>query len=917
MRPLELTLQAFGPYAKETTLPLYALTEGGLYLICGDTGSGKTMLFDAITYALYGEASGNTRESSMLRSKYARPEDVTYVKLTFENAGKVYTVYREWGKERMKKGVLTEERSAEAWLSCPDGRVINKHRDVTAAVSDIIGLDRDRFRRTVMIAQGEFRDLLYADTKDRMVILRSIFSTDLFRRFSENAKAAMKKAEAEKEAIKQKSVQVASVIEWEKDPLAQLLKDVPYCDIAQLEKALADAKEKAIAHVDHLSDAYKKASDKAKEAQLSLHHAESDRKREEEVKEAEVTLCSAVEGLQTALLAAEKAEEYRKRAKDLTKQAEELNHLLPVYREADTLLAAIEETEEWLEALREEAKKNARRLDLAEKEKTELADRIDGAKKAKEEAGQVKVRLSTLQAERKALEALVEHIEKKKATQILSKEKTAVYTKAARRLADTQKDHALALHHYLDGIAGTMAAALTEGEACPVCGSVHHPAPARANAHSVSPQDLEELEQKSRLAAEEAEALVLETAALQTTIQTLDEQITKECASLGRPVPASHEAEMQIRLRIAETKKTEAEESERLEKCRKLMEQESTAEEKLSRVKSLAEELKAKELTYHTKITEKSAVIGEKQARLNALRSTLPYKEASSLTHEIHRLGKEAEEEGKRAAEAEERLRTAQSQKEQADAAYRALSEQIKDSVAHRYDEFKEASDRWEAEMAHLAEEKIRCVARLEKNNDGAVLLLQSLRELAEAEKAYTLYSTISATANGTVSGKEKIMLETFWQMRLFERIIRRANIRLLKMTDGRYELSRRQNATDQRSQSGLELDVIDHWNGSLRGVKTLSGGETFAASLALALALSDETEASAGGVRIDAMFIDEGFGSLDEESLRQALAVLQTQSVGGRSIGIISHVEALREQIPQKILIEKHNGVSTLSVIV
>jgi len=409
----------------------------------------------------------------------------------------------------------------------------------------------------------------------------------------------------------------------------------------------------------------------------------------------------------------------------------------------------------------------------------------------------------------------------------------------------------------------------------------------------------------------------LETAGLQTAVKGLWEQIQKECASLDLPVPDRDQAEVEIRRRTNEIEEAEAEASERLKQCLALMEQESTAEEKRTRVKALAEELKTKERAYHTEITEKSAVMGEKKARYLALQSTLPFDSVSLLWEEIHRLNKEAEDHTRLADEAEEQLRKAQSQKEQADAAYRALAEQLKDSVADRYDEFKEACERWEDTMTELAEEKIRCTARLEKNNGNAALLLEAIDELSEAEKAYSLYATISATANGTVSGKEKIMLETFWQMRLFERIIRRANIRLMQMTDGRYELSRRQSAADQRSQSGLELDVIDHWNGSLRGVKTLSGGETFAASLALALALSDETEACAGGVRIDAMFIDEGFGSLDEESLRQALAVLQTQSVGGRSIGIISHVEALREQIPQKILIEKHNGVSTLSVVV
>jgi len=193
--------------------------------------------------------------------------------------------------------------------------------------------------------------------------------------------------------------------------------------------------------------------------------------------------------------------------------------------------------------------------------------------------------------------------------------------------------------------------------------------------------------------------------------------------------------------------------------------------------------------------------------------------------------------------------------------------------------------------------------------------LCRMLEECAQSEKRHAALSLISDTANGTLNGKAKIRLETFWQMRLFDRIIRRANIRLMKMTDGRYEMKRRTTADNQREKTGLELDIIDHWNGTARSVKTLSGGESFTASLALALALSDETEAEAGGVRIDAMFIDEGFGSLDEESLDTAMTVLES-TAGDRSVGIISHVAELRQRIGRKIVVTKTVSGSRADVI-
>ena len=188
MKPIRLMMNAFGPYAGKVELDLAAICSGGLYLICGDTGSGKTMLFDAITYALYGEASGNTREAAMLRSKYAEPDDYTAVELEFDLAGVRYTVHRKLGREKRKNGERVLEKSTDAWLKYPDGRVVTRQKEVTAAVCALTGLDRERFRRTVMIAQGEFRDLLDAKTEERMVILRNIFGTDLYARFSNTAK---------------------------------------------------------------------------------------------------------------------------------------------------------------------------------------------------------------------------------------------------------------------------------------------------------------------------------------------------------------------------------------------------------------------------------------------------------------------------------------------------------------------------------------------------------------------------------------------------------------------------------------------------------------------------------------------------------------------------------------------------------
>ena len=196
--------------------------------------------------------------------------------------------------------------------------------------------------------------------------------------------------------------------------------------------------------------------------------------------------------------------------------------------------------------------------------------------------------------------------------------------------------------------------------------------------------------------------------------------------------------------------------------------------------------------------------------------------------------------------------------------------------------------------------------------------ILRNINELSETEKKLMCVKSLSDTANGNISGKEKIMLEAYVQMRYFNRIIDRANVRLMTMSDGQYELKRRVGADNNRSQSGLDLDVIDHYNGTERSVKTLSGGESFKASLALALGLSDEIQSSSGGIRLETMFIDEGFGSLDEESLSQALKALTELSEGDRTVGIISHVTELKERIDRQVVVTKNKfGGSKISVVV
>ncbi|MBQ4354721.1 MAG: SMC family ATPase [Clostridia bacterium] len=925
MRPLELTMQAFGPYVRETTLPLASVTDSGLYLICGNTGSGKTMLFDAITYALYGEPSGNTRETSMLRSKYARPEDVTYVKLTFENHGSIYTVYREWGREKLKKGVLTEEKSSEAWLSFPDGRTVTKHRDVTAAVSDLIGLDRERFRRTVMIAQGEFRELLTAETKDRLLILRNIFSTDLFRLFSENAKLEYKKAETAASALRQNAVRYASMIEGGDETVRGLLEKVPYVEPPVLLDALAEYETAAQAAIDACRNEQNVLSVRAGELRTLLSRAENDRQLEKEEEAAALRCDKAAEACADAVRKAEETADHRTRAAALTEKAVSLRSLLGEYDTLDALKRSLAEEEKARAQAEEQQKKTARRIAAAEEEIRRNEAILTASRTAADSLHRAETELTALRAQEEKIRSLLEKIRSWHTAEKQCAETKNAYAAALTALTEIRQRHTDGMRAYFDGIAGVLAKNLEEGMPCPVCGSTVHPAPAPEDASGITREKLDLLRSQSDAAAEKAEKLALQAGSAQSTAEQLSRDVAAECAALSQPQGDRIQTATFLEKRLCELSESADALTTQIREYEKLLSEAETAAEKRKRYADLLENERLNERTLHAKTAEKTALIQEKTEQCRTLAERLPFADRASLEKEIRtavslaeQLLAEEERTQKQRIESEKNLQSSR-------AALDTLRRQLEGSIASSYNELKVQCGEAETAMEALAAEKLCLTAMLEKNRSAKKLLSETLEQLRNAEKSVVMYAAISDTANGTVNGKEKIMLETFWQMRLFERIIRRANIRLMQMSDGRYELMRRKNAGNQK-QSGLDLDVIDHFNGSVRAVKSLSGGEMFTASLALALALSDETEAEAGGVKIDAMFIDEGFGSLDEESLDEAMRVLESQacvqstgsqSTSCRSIGIISHVESLRERIGKKILVTKQNGESTVEIIV
>ena len=920
MKPIRLTMTAFGPYAGRVELDLTEICSGGLYLICGDTGSGKTMLFDAITYALYGEASGNTREAAMLRSKYAEPEEYTSAEMEFDLGGERYVVHRKLGREKNKNGERVLEKSSDAWLRYPDGRVVTRQKEVTAAVCALTGLDRDRFRRTVMIAQGEFRELLEAKTEERMVILRNIFGTDLYARFSNTAKQLASDERKRAEVLRAEMMNCRRMFEFEPSDgeLAGKLAMLPEYiapDLGDAVREMLSGMEDTCTELEKRRDTERAEADIAR---YMLTRAEADLEIEQRLNEAKGRLERALAEYADAEAACAGMANVRAEAVKCREKAAAIQSREEEYAELEEVRASLAEDEEEIRGCTAEKERRIRRIARAEEEIARAGEDLERAKTEAdgEERWQAEMQLS--REELRGIESDLERIVRYETAVPELEAENARYTKASAEKMRLQAAHAEAEKRYFDGLAGILAGELRDGEPCPVCGSREHPAPAVSSVETVTRAGLAKLRAESESAAKLAEKYAVRVGNLKGTLTQLEAEILTGTERLpeenGWDAVCRRRAELEERREsVGKTCRTA---KENLERASAAGEKVGELSGKMERYRSLLAEEKAACELLSKRVDVLNAADEEKRERIVLLTGRLPYPALAELRAEAASLGMRAAELEHMADEAVRRQTETAAQVKSCQAACDTLAGQLTDSGTEKYEEFRETCAVCDARLAETNAALVKTMSLLEKNRSASGVLLQTAEKLTESERRLELYGRISDTANGNIRGKDRIMLETFWQMRLFERILRLANVRLMKMTDGRYELLRKNGADNLRSKSGLELDIRDHWNGSIRSVRTLSGGESFTASLALALALSDETEAESGGVKIDAMFIDEGFGSLDESSLDMALAMLKSQSAVGRSVGIISHVAGLRERIERKIVVTKAGGVSRVEIV-
>lgn len=919
MKPLKLTMSAFGSYAGKNVID-FTGQQQGIFLITGDTGAGKTTIFDAITYALYNQTSGGERNGNMMRSQYAQPETETYVELEFLYRRQTYRVRRNPDykiTKTLKNGKIREQKVPHSVeLTLPDGTVFPEKKNATdAKIIEILGLTADQFSQIVMIAQGDFLKLLYTKSDERKMIFSKLFRTDIYWKIQENLRRkSMEMDERIQEndrAFEQEKSRIIPLPESEELPLDEL--------VERLRERLKDAlKEQNLrrANVEELNKKITKyeeinklfvSLEKIKQTgkELEARQAESKERRQqiENARKADKVLVAEQQNLRQQQEVEQSAQAIAKMTETLANDQEMFETLKTQQQEAEAKqkreaadiqkkMLALEQSFPSYEALQ-----NARSEEQQAKKVWE-----DLGKTSEESFHKKKDGIAALKEQQKQQEQIVEQTKKN-------------WEQTSLSASESAKHYEHMYEAFLKEQAGILAENLSAGCPCPVCGSTVHPDPAKLSDHAVTELEVEQAK-KTRAAAEEkrdlayaafeaektekqklaqavekeeADFVLAQTIAKQqrkeaeqnyVSLQKIAEQIREKLVYPSLAEAKKQYAAMQKSLEAAEQEiaKKRQKVSELAEAMNTLKGQKLAEEENQKTAKKLA----VKTEKEYAKLLEKSGFVSEETYHL----AILPERSRSKLERE----------------EKEYESQCLRQQSEQ-----KLLEKQVSGKT---YTDTTELNEQLKAEKQALKEaEKTYMELHTAYENDRSVLqnCAVYLEKGKKLESEDQVIKSLSKTANGRLSGSAKIDFETYIQRQYFKQIIHEANKRLLTMSNHQFILKLKEEAnTGRKTNEGLDLSVYSLVTDSERDVKTLSGGESFLAALAMALGLSDIVERSAGAIHPDMMFIDEGFGSLDAQSRQQAIEVLAELAGDSRMVGIISHVTELKEQIDRQLVVSR-----------
>ena len=1054
MKPTKLTLSAFGPFSDLVELDLTQLDGQGLFLITSDTGAGKTTLFDAICFALYGEVSGPYRPVEHLRSDFAAPDAQTFVQLEFVHRGKPYILKRNPAYERPKlRGSGTVKEKPDALLILPGEPPVQGVRQVNAAVRELLGIDCPQFKQVGMIAQGEFMKLLNASTDEREGILRQVFATQKYQNLTNALQAAAGEA---REACKTQNDRLLEQFRQvdcpetsaQKEGIVNLKRAENPALLPQMQAALTALLEEDLAELARLEPALKRAKqdleratrleEQAKTAEGTRQRLEAERAKLTQLQDKEPEMQQREEAFRRSEAALKQVKPLADRADGAAaaeaKANRELQALDPRLEQAQQNEAAALARLEQAKATHLEVESLSKKLALLEQQLPLYRQHQEAAKALAALEAQTETAKIGLESTKTAAEAKEEALrqtrseldELKEAPSQLKDElrRHADLTRVQKALADWQtaageerasaeylhtaqqdylekqkafqqaEAYAAGLRRRLDDCrAGLLARDLNEGMPCPVCGAVHHPAPAALPDEPVTEADLKVAEEALETARGEKEQAVNNSASTGAANKAAREHTARQWKlfaehwqeqALTPPLPPEGPAPEPAQLAealtksladcMAEGKRLRAQDDRRKKLEKLLPDQEEAARAEAEkrdtlqtaladlkaqtasakakadqlaqglewsseqaalnqkaewegRHKALLKEQTAAQTAYETaqealnalndKQTEKSAVLKEKAAQTQT--------SARELNEILHKLAFADRAAYEAALCTEEELRSEREALDQhkhdlqtAEAAVAALEKEAASQPQPTAPLPQlEEQHRAAADEVHKLNQASSTVGFRQKSNQAIADALNRIaKESKQARRKADLLTHLYNTVKGKQAGKVNLSFEAYIQAYYFERVVEAANRRFEAMSEGRYLLRRRDDSVSISGKNALVLDVLDHYTGKLRPVSSLSGGESFKAALCLALGLSDVIQAGSGGVEIDALFVDEGFGTLDEASLDKALEVLLGLAGPGKMVGVISHVPELKDRITRQIVLKKGALGSTARIV-
>ncbi|MFA9465459.1 MAG: AAA family ATPase [Velocimicrobium sp.] len=834
MKPIQLIISGWGPYPNEERVDFERMEAGSMFLITGATGSGKTTIFDAITYAIYGMVSGKTRDKNSVRSDFAKEETDTFVELIFSHKGKMIRVFRTPRYERKKKrgeGYITQSETAE--LVIEQEAPLTNLKEVNQRLIEIMGLTYEQYKQIAMVAQGEFMELLLASSKERVEIFRNLFKTSTYERIQKKLTEQAKLKYQEIQALRNRMEEARAMMDGSGDERLSELQEKEHASYEKIVEALSD---------------YVKANRvEIRELEKRITEQENDLEVRKAKGQSYFELAGRLEKLKNMLhIQEEKVEKEKEKYEGGMNQKKELE---------DTIQKTSKEISSKIESLQKEKEYIQKKLlDYVNIDSEEGRIQLDLEKIKNQKEGFVR-----LFAKRKAADKQAEQLKKEQ----------EVYVREGAVLKGLKRTYAELEELYKEATIGIVAQLIEEGKPCPVCGSMEHPEVATLSKEVPDEKEVKRWKEKCEKEEAVLEELYQRATKEKGKLEAMEKEIVESLAqlfvtketvvSVYQSVLSKEEA-LERQRRDCITRKNEK---------KNWVKQQEQTEEKLER-QTIAKEKKREEA---------------EALRLAMIEKVNRQKTEWETQRAIHQ---QKDEETKKLSKEERTL-------------FKKLDiETLKEEIVNQ-----------EGKRRDLQKEKELKLSKQTVNKNALESIKEKLSILTEKEARYAIYSNLENVTRG--NNKDRVVFEHYVLAAYFEDVLKAANLRFAGMTGGRYALMKVRRVMDARTTDSLDLEVLDNYTGKKRSVKTLSGGESFKAALSMALGLSDIVQRNAGGIQVETLFIDEGFGSLDEESLDQALESLVKLSGHNQMIGIISHVNELKERMEHQIVVEKENNGSRI----